>query len=148
VKYDLPGGGRGFTRVPSLISAWSTAPFLLNNSVGPFDPSPSVDARMRVFQASIEQMLWPERREKDPVFGSENRSGVGHIDRTTADSYIWVPEGYIPTALRPLVGIGRRVFPFLFTTATSGSDRFRKASRPACSATSICSPRTSRSASG
>jgi cytochrome c2 len=114
VKYDLPGGGRGFTRVPSLISAWSTAPFLLNNSVGPFDPSPSVDARMRVFQASIEQMLWPERREKDPVFGSENRPGVGHIDRTTADSYIWVPEGYIPAALRPLVGIGRRVFPFLF----------------------------------
>jgi cytochrome c2 len=114
VTYDLPGGGRGFTRVPSLISAWSTAPFLLNNSVGPFDQSPSVDARMRVFQASIEQMLWPERREKDPVFGNENRPGVGHIDRTTADSYIWVPEGYIPAQLRALVGIGRRLFPFLF----------------------------------
>ena len=114
VDYEILGGGRGFTRVPSLVSLWSTAPFLLNNSVGPFDPSPSVDARMRVFQASIEQMLWPERRDKDAVFGSENRPGVGHIDRTTADSYIWVPEGYIPEELRPLVGIGRRLFPFLF----------------------------------
>ncbi len=114
VDYELKGGGRGVTRVPSLISAWSTAPFLLNNSVGPFDQSPSVEARMRVFQASIEQMLWPERRDKDAVFGNENRPGVGHIDRTTAESYIWVPEGYVPTGLRPLVGIGRRLLPFLF----------------------------------
>jgi hypothetical protein len=114
LDYDLKGGGRGFTRVPSLISLWSTAPFLLNNSVGPFDQSPSVEARMRVFQASIEQMLWPERREKDAVFANENRPGVGHIDRTTADSYIWVPEGFIPAELRPLVGLGHRLFPFLF----------------------------------
>jgi hypothetical protein len=114
VDYALKGGGRGYTRVPSLVSIWSTAPFLLNNSVGPFDQSPSVDARMRVFQASIEQMLWPERREKDRVFGSETVRGAGHIDRITADSYIWVPEGYIPAFLRPIVGIGRRIFPFLF----------------------------------
>jgi cytochrome c2 len=114
VDYEIKGGGRGYTRVPSLVSVWSTAPFLLNNSVGPFDQSPSVDSRIRVFQASIEQMLWPERREKDRVFGSENRPGVGHIDRTTADSYIWVPEGYIPQFLRPIVGLGHRLFPFLF----------------------------------
>ena len=36
-QYKMPAGGRGYTRVPSLISLWSTAPFLLNNSVGPFD---------------------------------------------------------------------------------------------------------------
>ena len=64
--YTLPGGGRGFTRPASLVSLWSTAPFLQNNSVGPFDPSPSVEARMRVFEASIEQMLWPERRREGP----------------------------------------------------------------------------------
>ena len=46
--FVLPGGGRGFTRPASLVSAWSTAPFLQNNTVGPFDPSPSVEARMRV----------------------------------------------------------------------------------------------------
>src|SRR6476646_7351561 len=32
-EYELPAGGRGYTRVPSLTSLWSTAPFLLNNSV-------------------------------------------------------------------------------------------------------------------
>jgi hypothetical protein len=114
MPYQMPAGGRGYTRVPSLIGLWSTGPYLLNNSVGPFDSSPSVAARMKVFDASIEQMLWPERRDKDAVFSNENRPGVGHIDRTTADSYIWVPEGYIPEELRPLVGIGRRLFPFLF----------------------------------
>ena len=43
--YTLPGGGRGFIRPASLISLWSTAPFLQNNTVGHFEWSPSVDAR-------------------------------------------------------------------------------------------------------
>ena len=71
---------------------------------------------MRVFQASIEQMLWPERRDKDALFtrlGIEG-AGVGWIQRTTADSYIRVPRGYLPEGLRPLLGIGQRLFPFLF----------------------------------
>jgi len=110
--YKLPGGGRGFTRPASLVSVWSTAPFLQNNSVGPFDPSPSVEARMRVFQASIEQMLWPERRPKDPIFANESGPGVGIIDRTTVDSTIWMPSGYVPDPLRNLVGLGERLFPF------------------------------------
>ena len=67
----MPAGGRGYTRPPSLISVWSTAPFLLNNSVGKFDPSPSVAARMGSFQDSIEKMLWPEKRDKDPVLGDK-----------------------------------------------------------------------------
>ena len=112
--YVLPGGGRGFTRPASLVSAWSTAPFLQNNSVGPFDPSPSVDARMRVFQQSIEQLLWPERRPKDPIFANVTGPGVGIIDRTTADSTIWVPAGYVPDGLRSLLGLGQRLFPFFF----------------------------------
>ncbi len=32
--YQMPAGGRGYTRVPTLVSLWSTAPYLLNNSVG------------------------------------------------------------------------------------------------------------------
>ena len=47
------------------MSLWSTAPFLQNNTVGPFESSPSVEARMESFKESIEQMLWPERRDKD-----------------------------------------------------------------------------------
>ena len=53
---------------------------------------------MRSFQQSIEQMLWPERRDKDPLFANENGPGVGVIDRITVDSYLEVPEGYIPGA--------------------------------------------------
>jgi hypothetical protein len=109
--FVLPGGGRGFTRPASLVSAWSTAPFLQNNTVGPFDPSPSVAARMKVFQASIEQMLWPERRAKDPIFANDSGPGVGVIDRTTADSYIWVPAGFVPDSLRGLLSTGERLFP-------------------------------------
>ena len=91
-SYELKGGGRGFTRVPSLTSLWSTAPFLLNNSVGPFDPNPSVKNRVDVFNASIKQMLWPETREHD----EELQDKVdGKIDRTTRQSYILIPNHYV-----------------------------------------------------
>jgi len=105
VPYEMPGGGRGYTRVPSLIGLWSTAPFLLNNSVGPFDIDPSVDARVRVFEASIEQMLWPEKRERDSELGDKV---PGTIDRTTERSQVIVPVGYVPDALAPLQGLLHR----------------------------------------
>jgi hypothetical protein len=69
---------------------------------------------MESFQESIEQMLWPDRREKDQLlFANMKGPGVGVIDRITVDSYLEVPEGYIPPYLRPLIGVGRRLFPFL-----------------------------------
>ena len=110
VPYVMPAGGRGYTRVPSLISIWSTAPFLLNNTVGPFDSSPSVEARMKVFEASIEQMLWPEKRERDSVLGDKV---LGTIDRTTERSNVTIPVGYVPEALQPLQGKLHRWFPSL-----------------------------------
>ena len=94
-QYKMPAGGRGYTRPPSLISLWSTGPYLLNNTVGKFDPSPSVDARMHSFQVGIEQILWPEKRDKDPVFGDKI---PGVIDRTTATSWLSAPVGYLPEA--------------------------------------------------
>ncbi len=109
--YDMPAGGRGYTRPPSLISVWSTAPFLLNNSVGKFDPEPSVAARIGAFKDSIEQMLWPEKRKKDTVLGDKI---PGTIDRTTATSYVRVPAGYLPDFLKPLLGFGHRFLPWLF----------------------------------
>lgn len=110
--YRMPAGGRGYTRPPSLVSLWSTAPFLLNNSLGPFDPDPGVEARMRVFDASIEQLLWPERRERDAILGDRV---PGRIDRTTARSTITIPAGYVPEALQPLQGRLHRWLPQLFT---------------------------------
>jgi hypothetical protein len=113
-NYPLPGGGRGFTRPASLVSVWSTAPFLQNNALGRFDPSPSVDARMRVFNEAIEWMLWPERRPKDRIFDNDNGPGVGIIDRTTSESVLFVPRGYIPPELRRLLPLGQRLFPMFF----------------------------------
>ncbi|HVG27245.1 MAG TPA: hypothetical protein VM865_06545, partial [Acidobacteriaceae bacterium] len=109
--YVLPAGGRGYTRVPSLISAWSTAPFLLNNSVGTFDPSPSVEARMHSFQDSIEKMLWPEKRDHDSVLGDRV---PGTIDRTTQTSYIRIPAGFLPPSFRPLLSPAHRLLPAVF----------------------------------
>ena len=43
---------------------------------------------------------------------------VGWIQRTTVDSYIRVPEGYIPEGLRGLLGIGQRLFGFMLRDGT------------------------------
>ena len=180
------GAGRGYTRPASLVSLWSTAPFLLNNAVGHYDypytrdgyygagyggaaappyehgaadspaasvqavaytaPSygsgdaparrpgaatgydhpagasgattgtgygtgyashcpapddrdpylPCVDNRMRVFNESIREMLYPERRRKD----TQTAVPVpGYIYRTTALSCAKVPKGYLPAVV-------------------------------------------------
>ena len=100
VPYRMPAGGRGYTRVPSLVALWSSAPFLLNNSVGSFSQDPSVAGRMRDFDDAIQKMLSPEMRDKDPVLGDKI---PGIIDRTDARSFVPIPAGYLPDALRPLV---------------------------------------------
>ena len=46
----------------------------------------------------IEQMLWPEKRDQDPVLGSKI---PGVIDRTTQRSSLTIPAGYLPQALQP-----------------------------------------------
>jgi hypothetical protein len=130
--YQMPAGGRGYTRPASLISLWSTAPFLLNNSVGRLDPldpndpddlynpNPGVDERMASFQNSIEQMLWPERRVHDEEIGGKmprsKMNGMqlpSAIARTTTTSFLRVPKGYLPDALQGLIGPLEKIFPFL-----------------------------------
>ncbi|SDD45253.1 hypothetical protein SAMN05216345_10990 [Cupriavidus sp. YR651] len=108
--YKMPAGGRGYTRVPSLISIWSTAPFLLNNALGPFSSDPSVQSRVRVFDASIEQLLWPEKRDHDAVLGTKV---PGVIDRTTERSQITIPVGFVPDSLRPMEDLLHRWVPWL-----------------------------------
>ena len=128
-SYTMPAGGRGYTRPASLVSLWSTAPFLLNNSVGRFEASPSVEARLRAFDDAIEKMLWPEKRERDA--DQPGAAGVGRadfrvriddteltlpgvIDRTTTRSYLRVAAGYLPPALRHWYDPLKRLFPWLF----------------------------------
>ena len=119
-QYEMPPGGRGYTRPPSLISLWSSAPFLLNNTVGRFEQSPSVEARMRAFDDGIEKMLWPEKREKDSLLGDKlpglidrvgDRLPPGHETRRV---FLKVNAGYLPDALANTQGLGRRLFPWLF----------------------------------
>jgi hypothetical protein len=118
-QYEMPAGGRGYTRPPSLVSLWSSAPFLLNNTVGHFEPSPSVDARMRAFDDAIEKMLWPEKREKDSLLGDKL---PGLIDRVgdrlpqgheTKQVYLKVSAGYLPDVLAKTQGLGHRLLPWL-----------------------------------
>ena len=117
VPYAMPAGGRGYTRVPSLISLWSTGPYLLNNTVGPFNGDPSVAGRMAVFDASIAQMLWPEQRVRDSILGSKV---PGTIDRTDQRSEIIVPAGFVPEVLQPLRSWMHRWFPSLGGDITLG----------------------------
>jgi hypothetical protein len=107
-QFQMPGGGRGYTRPPSLISVWSTAPFFVNNALGKFNPSPSVEARVQSFEDSIEKLLWPEKREKDSLL-PDKLDGV--VDRTTQTSYLRMPKGYLPDFLQPLVEPGDKLFP-------------------------------------
>jgi hypothetical protein len=107
--YAMPADGRGYTRPASLVSLWSTAPFLLNNSVGDFYESPSVESRLKSFESAIEQMLWPEKRiSKYEKYGQHDIDYVtasgktlrGAVDVTTQTSYLRVPKGYLPDLLQ------------------------------------------------
>ena len=123
-SYAMPGGGRGYTRVPSLISVWSTTPLLLNNTLGHFEESPSVEARMRSFDDAIQQLLWPEKRAKDTDQKSAfpdgvyllDGSGPSHVDRTTQQSYLRVANGYLPAPLSSTtaMAIEHKLLPWLF----------------------------------
>jgi hypothetical protein len=60
---------------------------------------------MKAFEASMEQMLWPEKRERDEKLFPTPGPGTGVIDRFTVDSYIEIPKGYLPDLLQPLIGL-------------------------------------------
>ncbi|MEO8370438.1 MAG: hypothetical protein ABI806_14735 [Candidatus Solibacter sp.] len=92
----LPAGGPGYLRPPSLAGLWFTAPYLNNNAVGKFVPDVAVDARMAAAREGLEQLLWPEKREKDEVLGDKV---PGRIERTTAVSRLRVPGGMLADEL-------------------------------------------------
>jgi hypothetical protein len=134
-RYTMPAGGRGYTRPPSLASLWSTAPFLLNNTVGPFSADPSVEARLKSFDASIRQMLWPETRDADSnprvraavearrqeelkrsgwTIGGSLIDRVGdrlrEQDRARSAS-ITATRGFLPPALEAALDVAAQAFP-------------------------------------
>jgi hypothetical protein len=87
--FQIPAGGPGYYRPPSLVSIWATAPFLHNNALGDYSGDPSVDGRMRAFNDAVTKLLWPEKRR-------------GTILRTTEESWLGAPSTYLPLWLRKL----------------------------------------------
>jgi hypothetical protein len=75
ITFQIPAGGPGYYRTPTLVDAWATAPFFNNNGLGIFTGDPSVAGRLRAYQDAMEKLLWPERR-----------LGVKSILRTTTKS--------------------------------------------------------------
>ncbi|MDO3387037.1 hypothetical protein QWI17_14420 [Gilvimarinus sp. SDUM040013] len=126
--FAMPGGGRGYTRPASLISLWSSAPFLLNNALGPFEYEGTVEARMKSFEASVERLLWPERRahsgqddsyDYDYPFDVITRSGKkhpGYIQVTQQTSYLNITPGYLPNFVAEFDGILSKLLPKLFSS--------------------------------
>lgn len=62
LTHEIPAGGTGYYRTPSLVSLWATAPFFHNNSLGVYTGDPSVAGRMEAYEDAAEKLLWPERR--------------------------------------------------------------------------------------
>jgi hypothetical protein len=110
--YEMPGGGRGYTRPPALVSLWSTAPFLINNTVGTFYPSGSVPDRMASFNDGITKMLWPERREGNmTVVTLSGKQHPGWIDRTPQQTFLTAAPGFLPKAFSRLSGVLHALLP-------------------------------------
>src|SRR6516164_6939875 len=63
---------RGYYRMPSLVSVWSSAPFLHNNMLGKFTGDPSVAGRIDAFNDAVEKLLWPGKRlNKDSIWRTQ-----------------------------------------------------------------------------
>jgi hypothetical protein len=79
----------GYYRVPSLVSLWSSAPFLHNNAMGKFTGDPSVAGRMEAFNDAVEKLLWPEKRP--------NRASIW---RTQNECNLHLRKEFVPKAFQ------------------------------------------------
>jgi len=102
VSFETWAGGRGYQRVPSLISIWATAPLLHNNEIGHFTGDPSIEGRLAAFDDAIRQLLWPETREK-------------YVHRTDRTSDVKVSPQVLPWFVRPFAGALTEFDPILGT---------------------------------
>ena len=83
--------GPGFYRVASLVSVWSSAPFLHTNALGKFTGDPSVAGRMEAYNDAAEKLLWPEKR-----------LGKDSIWRTQNECYLHLRKEFVPKPLQAL----------------------------------------------
>jgi cytochrome c5 len=84
----------GYYRTPSLVSLWSSAPFLHNNALGKFTGDPSVAGRMEAFNDAVKKLLWPGKRlNKDSIWRTQN------------DCSLHLRKEFVP---KPLLGLADR----------------------------------------
>jgi hypothetical protein len=104
-KFEMPAGGPGYYRVPTLVSLWATAPFFHNNALGKYTGDPSVKGRMEAFDDAITKMLWPEKRDdKKSIWVTQQKS------------YLRIPAVYLPEAFQATLDYRSRiilVYPWL-----------------------------------
>ncbi len=103
-QYEMPSGGRGYYRTPSLVSVWASAPFLHNNGLGKFTNDPSTKGRMEAFNDGINKLLWPEKRKENTCKETWKLPFCGPIYRTTKESFIKIHRTFVPKLLQKLVG--------------------------------------------
>jgi mono/diheme cytochrome c family protein len=99
----IGGGGVGFYRPPTLVSIWTTAPLLHNNSLGLFNNDPSVDGRLDAFDDAIRKLLWPAKRLESSSFNGATperlKKDHGLIWRTPQVTYLTLPGEQVPQIL-------------------------------------------------
>jgi hypothetical protein len=104
-KFQMPAGGPGYYRVPTLVSMWATAPFFHNNALGKYTGDPSVKGRMEAFDDAIAKLLWPEKRDdKNSIWVTQQKS------------YLRIPAVYLPEAFQATLNYRSRiilVYPWL-----------------------------------
>ncbi|MGO7162038.1 hypothetical protein ACCS78_22065, partial [Rhizobium johnstonii] len=137
------GNGRGYLRPPSLVSLWSTAPFLLNNSVGHEESyhgtdyynqdnaggygagrgtaCPAADAG-DPYLPCVENRLTVFDRSIRQMLSPQTRRMdkmteapvPGYIYRTSAPSCLIVPPGFVPDKVKPFTGMLNKVAGWAF----------------------------------
>jgi mono/diheme cytochrome c family protein len=100
------GGGVGFYRPATLVSIWTTAPLLHNNSLGLFNNNPSVDGRLDAFDDAIRKLLWPAKRLESSSYNGATKERLtadhGLIWRTPQATYLTLPGEQVPSLLAML----------------------------------------------
>ncbi len=130
-QYKMPAGGRGYTRPPSLISLWSTAPFLLNNTVGGMLTS-RTPRSMRACACSrprSSRCCGRRSGKHDPALGDKMIRSTSSIARRSAATSV-IPADYVPETLRP--------------ASASCTGCCRRCSAPTAASRSVRSPRACR----
>jgi len=97
--FEAPRGGPGYYRVPSLISAWATAPFFHGNTLGLFNNDPSVAGRLAAYDDAMAKLLDPSARRghHEARSAQDDEEDGGLVWRTSAESSFMFRGHQIPT---------------------------------------------------